>query len=148
MYKHHHLYHHYHHYHHHHCYHYHHHYHYHHNHHHHHHYHFVFLIFCLCLQSVNDTFNITDSFNAPVQHQTPAQMPSTGATLKKPPKWLRRPCGASFGVRFGNYKLCKIHGTGIAKTLCHRVTNHIDLLTQPLKPCKHKLNSNYIHYCK
>ena len=47
---------------------------------------------------VNDAFNITDPFTASVQHQTPDHTPAA-ATLKKPPKWLRRPCGASFGVR-------------------------------------------------
>ena len=47
---------------------------------------------------VNDAFNISDPFTASVQHQTSDHIPAA-ATLKKPPKWLRRPCGASFGVR-------------------------------------------------
>ena len=46
---------------------------------------------------VNDAFNINDPFATTVQHQTPAHTP-VAATLKKPPKWLRRPCGATFGV--------------------------------------------------
>ena len=47
---------------------------------------------------VNDSFNLNDPFTATVQQQTSDHIPAA-ATLKKPPKWLRRPCGASFGVR-------------------------------------------------
>ncbi|XP_074647713.1 protein transport protein Sec31A-like [Tubulanus polymorphus] len=62
------------------------------------------------------TNQMNDSFPSDPFHQAQAQFqqqPNTGSPivpLKKPPKWLRRPCGASFGfggklISFGNTKL-------------------------------------------
>ena len=41
------------------------------------------------------------------QAQPPAQQPADTVDLRKAPKWLRRPVGASFGVRLTeSSKLC------------------------------------------
>ena len=46
-------------------------------------------------------FDADDPFTAQIrqaQQQQQQKAAPTSAPLKKPPKWLRRPCGATFGV--------------------------------------------------
>ena len=47
-------------------------------------------------------FDVDDPFSAQIHHAQQQQQQQkaalTSAPLKKPPKWLRRPCGASFAV--------------------------------------------------
>lgn len=50
-------------------------------------------------QKVNDAFDADDPFGSQIQQQQQQQQKvTTTAPLKKPPKWLRRPCGAKFAV--------------------------------------------------
>ena len=77
---------------------------------------------------VNDAFNINDSFTASVQHQATDHIPAA-ATLKKPPKWLRRPCGASFGVR----ALCSGGGIAEYQTCEYCICNIIDWINVILR---------------
>ena len=62
-----------------------------------------FLVPFVSFQAVQPTnTNIADSFpgmenlSLPVQTQQPAAA-KAAVQLKKPPKWMRRPCGANFG---------------------------------------------------
>jgi protein transport protein SEC31 len=50
-------------------------------------------------QKVSDAFDADDPFGSQIQQQQQQQQkPVVSAPLKKPPKWLRRPCGAKFAV--------------------------------------------------
>jgi len=47
-------------------------------------------------------FDVDDPFTSQIhqaqQQQQQQQQKAASAPLKKPPKWLRRPCGATFAV--------------------------------------------------
>lgn len=50
-------------------------------------------------KKVNDAFDVDDPFGSQIQQQPQQQQKPVDSTpLKKPPKWLRRPCGATFAV--------------------------------------------------
>lgn len=70
----------------------------------------IFMFLLGKTQQIQTTDKIADSFpgmdgyvQAPVLQQSSAPI---SVDLNKPPKWLKRPVGASFGVKFLNYKLC------------------------------------------
>ena len=50
-------------------------------------------------QQVQPTNRITESFGPGMEglQQAPQATPQVTMQLKSPPKWLRKPCGASFG---------------------------------------------------
>lgn len=52
-------------------------------------------------------FDVDDPFTSQIhqaqQQQQQQQQKATSAPLKKPPKWLRRPCGATFAVRVNDW---------------------------------------------
>ena len=56
------------------------------------------------LLQVMSAFDVDDPFMAQIhqaqQQQQQQKAAPTSAPLKKPPKWLRRPCGATFAVSF------------------------------------------------
>ena len=57
----------------------------------------------LCLLQISDSFGNMDPFGTgqtlpPLQLPQTAAPPATVTPLKKPPKWIRRPVGASFAV--------------------------------------------------
>lgn len=73
-------------------------------------------------QQVQPTNNrITDSFG-PGLDTLPQQAPKVTMQLKSPPKWLRRPCGASFGfggqlLSFENSQLTQTNQQGVSETV-------------------------------
>lgn len=58
----------------------------------------------LSLLQVMSSFDVDDPFSAQIhqaqlqQQQQQQKTAPSSAPLKKPPKWLRRPCGATFAV--------------------------------------------------
>lgn len=59
------------------------------------------------LWQVMSAFDADDPFSTQIrqaqqQQQQQQKSAPTSSPLKKPPKWLRRPCGASFSVRMKN----------------------------------------------
>ncbi|XP_028397312.1 protein transport protein Sec31A-like [Dendronephthya gigantea] len=78
---------------------------------------------------VNDAFNINDPFASSVQHQPSEQVP-VAATLKKPPKWLRRPCGASFGFGGKLISFGKTAEAPISKVNVSQVVTEEDLVNR------------------
>ena len=52
-------------------------------------------------------FDVDDPFTSQIhqaqQQQQQQQQKAASAPLKKPPKWLRRPCGATFAVSLNDY---------------------------------------------
>ena len=54
------------------------------------------------LLQVMSAFDVDDPFTSQIhqaqQQQQQQQQKAASAPLKKPPKWLRRPCGATFAV--------------------------------------------------
>jgi len=74
-------------------------------------------------QQVQPTNRITESFGPDMQNIQQTQQPNSQVTmqLKKPPKWLSKPCGASFGfggrlVSFENVKQTVSDGQGGQQT--------------------------------
>lgn len=71
-------------------------------------------------QQVQPTNRITDSFG-PGMEAIPQPAQKVTMQLKSPPKWLRRPCGASFGfggklVSFENLQQTVTNSMGVAQT--------------------------------
>lgn len=58
-------------------------------------------------------FDVDDPFTSQIhqaqQQQQQQQQKAASAPLKKPPKWLRRPCGATFAVSFRDQAQCTSH---------------------------------------
>ena len=53
-------------------------------------------------------FDVDDPFTSQIhqaqQQQQQQQQKAASAPLKKPPKWLRRPCGATFAVSLNDLR--------------------------------------------
>lgn len=63
----------------------------------------VYLLFLGKVQQIQTTNKIADSFpgmDGYVEAPVPQQSAPTSVDLSKPPKWLKRPIGASFGVNY------------------------------------------------
>lgn len=61
------------------------------------------LIFCNLSEQISSSFDTMDPFGTgqvlpPLQVPHPTVQDTVVPPLKKPPKWMRRPVGASFGV--------------------------------------------------
>ena len=51
----------------------------------------------------------TSQIHQAQQQQQQQQQKAASAPLKKPPKWLRRPCGATFAVSLTDQAKCTGH---------------------------------------
>ena len=98
-------------------------------------------------QQVQPNTRVTDSFG-PGLGEIPGQnMPSPQVTcqLKSPPKWLRRPCGASFG--FGG-KLVTCDGGEAGKLYVSRVVTEAELVQSSARLETSLSEGNFQEFCQ
>ncbi|XP_031552702.1 protein transport protein Sec31A-like [Actinia tenebrosa] len=99
-------------------------------------------------QKVNDAFDADDPFGSQLQQQQQQQQKvTTAAPLKKPPKWLRRPCGAKFAfggklITFGQHKDTTPNQVHISQ-----VVTEGELVRRSVELEGALVSANFIDYC-
>jgi len=108
-------------------------------------------------QQVQPTNSITDSFG-PGMEALPQQTQKVTMQLKSPPKWLRRPCGASFGfggqlISFENLSQQVTNQQGVAQTqfkpqvYMSRVVTEQELVDRSVKLETSLMSQNHAEFC-
>lgn len=101
-------------------------------------------------QKVMSAFDADDPFTAQIrqaQQQQQQKAVPTSAPLKKPPKWLRRPCGATFGfggklISFGHTK-----DSPVAQVNISQVTTEQELVNRSYELEGALASGSFIQYC-
>lgn len=108
-------------------------------------------------QQVQPTSRLTESFG-PGMEALQQPTPKVTMQLKSPPKWLRRPCGASFGfggklVSFENVKQTVTNVQGVATTqykpqvYLSQVVTETDLVERSVKLETSLESGNHAEFC-
>lgn len=102
-------------------------------------------------QKVMSAFDVDDPFTAQIhqaqQQQQQQQQKAASAPLKKPPKWLRRPCGATFAfggklISFGHTKESPTSQVNISQ-----VTTEQELVNRSYELEGALASGSFIQYC-
>ena len=100
-------------------------------------------------QQVQPNTNLTDSFGPGIQDipGRPVSQPKVTCQLKSPPKWLRSPCGASFGFG-GKLVTCENVSGEKPKIYVSRVVTETDLVQSSAKLETSLSEGNLQEFCQ
>ncbi|XP_078359970.1 protein transport protein Sec31A-like isoform X2 [Oculina patagonica] len=102
-------------------------------------------------QQVMSSFDVDDPFSSQIhqaqQQQQQQQQKAASAPLKKPPKWLRRPCGATFA--FGGKLISFAHTkeSPASQVNISQVTTEQDLVNRSYELEGALASGSFIQYC-
>ncbi|KAJ8319239.1 hypothetical protein KUTeg_004330 [Tegillarca granosa] len=101
---------------------------------------------------IGDSFGINDPFNQTGASQQQQQQQANVMPLQKPPKWLRKPVGASFGfggklVSFENTKTQNVQQPTQKTVYVSQVVTETDLLSRSNLLEQALENQQFVEYC-